>query len=266
MHHKLLGITMVSLLLISCNSTKSADIFTPKLAIEESYNSKIDYSNYEIKDYTIEIQPKALRTMLETKQDFCFYIHQDGCAGCESFKPLVIRYILESKNTLYSINVADYYLQIQQEGSKIKDANGEYLFYDEEFNAVFQTPTFYFFKDGAIKKKQLGTTNLLNYNLFKKTFNKYLVQSSSTMLPNETILSNYTTDKIVYYYNNDTLFRANLFKEILENININVNLYNASNLSISPCIVNYATDESIEITDETTIASVLDFLNVDNTD
>ena len=213
--NKLLFIS-IAMTLFACNNHDENAIYTPKLTITEEYNAKNDYSSASIDDYSLLLNPQQLKEMLDNKEDFAFYFHNKYCENCEMIKPLLIHYILETKNSFYSLDIGndEIYANLQILSNDLKDSNNNYLFLNGDGEYSVATPEFYFFKNGAIIKKQLVTTNMFNYNYFKKIMNKYLITSTSYIIANPDDINKY---RFIYFCNfsltnNNSLYKNNFTK------------------------------------------------------
>lgn len=251
-----------SFMLSSCGEIEydPSAIYTPQLDINEKYDGKVDYSNFSFDDYSITINPVQFKSMLDNKEDFAFYFHNRACETCEKIKPLLIRYVLETKNAFYSLDIGnDSNYEGFQQGNlynQIKDANDNYFFVDENGQFSFATPEFYFIKDGAISKKQLVTTNMFNYKFFKKVLNKYLIPSTSYVL----ITDDINKYRYVYYCDFSIYENNKLYKEIISNSEISLAISRIkSDSDDSSKIVDHFENEELIITNSTTLADVLTF-------
>ncbi|MCH5171767.1 MAG: hypothetical protein J1F31_02915 [Erysipelotrichales bacterium] len=256
-----------SLILFGCNTNNPthdpAAIYTPQIDIDEVYNSKVDYSNFNIDDYSITITPLQFKTMLDNKEEFAFYFHNLSCATCERIRPLLIHYILETKNTFYSLDIGnDSNYNDLQRGDlylEIKDANDYYFFADSDQHFSFATPEFYFIRNGAVTKKQLITTNMFNYSFFKKVMNKYLIASTSYIIRTLDDLSKY---RYIYYCDFSSVNKNKLYIEIIANEDISIAIYRmyASDIDESK-ILDLTNNNELIVTESTTFDEIFTFCN-----
>ncbi|MCH5180741.1 MAG: hypothetical protein J1F32_05980 [Erysipelotrichales bacterium] len=259
--NKIVLLLATSLVLFSCNNKDA--IYTPRLDINEQYNASIDYSEYSFDDYSVTITPTQLKTMLDNKESFAFYFHNRYCESCEGIKPLLIHYVLETKNAFYSLDIGNdsnfTEFQIGNLYSQIKDANDYYLFKDEDDQFIFPTPVFYFINNGAIEKKQLVTSNMFNYSFFKKVMNKNLITSTSYIITNFDNLNKY---RYVYYCDLSKSYINDLYKEIIACSDISIAINRLSSLEFSESkIVDQTSGRELITSDTTTLTDILSFYN-----
>lgn len=267
-------IFLISLLsLFGCDAKNKITI--PSIELSNSLlTSTIDESN--IADYTIDIDAPHIKEKIENKETFFLYFHSPFCGSCEELKPLMIRYIKESKAAIYSLNTTkvisvepgptpETSINItnlswfQKTGNNVLDANNNeiFCFSNGECEA---TPALMTFKDGKYISKQYGTDNLLKYKVFKRFMNNHL-----SICNTKTIISNVNDyekeNNIIYYFKNDSTNKISLYSQILVN-NIDMYLYDTSLYSstIESKIVNYKNNTEILVNDSTTIENIMSFI------
>ena len=250
---------IIPLLLTSCNN--SVAIYTPTLLNVEKYDLSKDYSTANIEDYTIKLTPQTCKTMIENKENFCLWYHNLGCASCNLIKPSLIRYICETKKTIYSIDIGndETFLDLQATCHDLTDSKGTKIFFND--SGETSTPIFFFFKEGELLKKQLGQSNLANYNFLSRFMNSFLGSSTLKFINGEQELINIQND-VIYYYNNSHTYEVSIYNALLTS-NAQLNIYNTSifpNITTSQ-IINYANNTNLDINSNTTIEDVLMYLN-----
>lgn len=262
---KMLLIFVTSFALLSCNNediARETDIYTPQIALNEKYDKNKNYATEKVQNYTLPIMPLAFEKMFESKEDFIFYFHNIECEHCERIKPNLIRYILETKNTFYSMDIGDdlTFMELSKHYQDIKDQNDIYLFKDESGAFSYATPVFFVIKDGKIFKKQLVTENMFSYKYFAKVMAKYFITSASYVLKNLDDLKNY---RYVFYYDNSKENYVSIYRSVLAQ---DINSLAIVRLDIvetdKTCqIINQETTSSFIISETTTLEDTLSFLN-----
>ncbi len=262
MKRSFIKLAFVSLLLVGCNSVSEDAFYTPSLTNLPNYQSNVDYSYTPLEDFTVAITPLNLKEMMESKESFCMVLHQLECQACSIIRPHLIRYISETHNTIYSIDIGNEInlLEIQSKYTKLEDANHTNVFYDGQ--DFIGTPTIYFFNQGNIIKKQIYQTSLSNYRFVYKLLQKYLKNSQAKFIKNQDSLSSLKTNSVIYYYDNKNATEREIFQNVLIN-NYDIYIYPTYIYpsEIKSKIVDYQNNLEFTITASTTYTEVENFLN-----
>lgn len=262
MKHPFIKLAFVSLFLVGCNNVSEDAFYTPSLTNLPSYQDSTDYSYTPLEDFTVSITPLNLKEMMDSKESFCMVLHQLECHACSIIRPHLIRYISETHNTIYTIDIGNEInlLDIQSKYTKLEDENHTNVFFDGQ--DFIGTPTIYFFNKGNIVKKQIYQSSLSNYHFVYKLMQKYLKNSQTKLIKDETALVEYQVSSVIYYYDNKNTNEREIYQTLLAN-NCDLYIYptNLYPSEIKSKIINYQNNLEFTISASTTYAEVENFLN-----
>ena len=265
-------ILITALLVTSCNDTANK-INTPTLLLDNSLITT-NYDDAKISDYTIDINAQDVKQKIDSNESFFLFYHSHNCGECLLLTPIMIRYVIDTRATLYSIDIhkAIYTIPGETPETSVVVTNENELqslnILDKKNNNVFcnsqhtceSTPTLMFFNNGIYTSKQYGTANLLKYKTFKRFMDNHLHISKTKMIK-DNISTSETNPNIIYYFNNDSLEKVELFKQIIDN-DLDIILYDTSlyTSSIDSTIINYKDNSELIVTNTTTYDDIMAFI------
>lgn len=181
MKKKLIMLLVMSSLLSACDSssivfpslTKGLPLSKRIPLLKNENYIKPDDKNYielDYSNYTEKITSEDIITKANNKDSFVVYFYSLGCHLCNEVKPLILKYICETKYIFNSLEINDSGDTIFYVSTVLKE------YFLNDFNEdKFGTPKFYFFLEGKLIADTGLTTNQRNdYHLLKDLLNSYV--------------------------------------------------------------------------------------------
>ena len=201
-NHVLSVLLLTPLLLSSCGEFKGN---TPGLR-----NGDILYLNVDNPNYYRDSSFKMIDTLIESKQEYILMFTREGCSACNEFKPVLDKYIKESKQLVYRYDISS------------SDFTTEFIpkYCDSFFpNKEVLTPTI-FVSDGENISK-LDNNRFKTKPMFKVMMRKTLyetnVYSFTRFAPLKSFMDE-NKESTIYLLDRNVTKAVNSYNEIKENL------------------------------------------------
>ena len=181
-------------------------VLAPTLSACQDYEHSIVAINNMGANGLVEISKAALLNLLESKQQFVFEQYSPTCTHCEKLRPLLEKYALNNKKTIYTCNMY---------GLTEEEFNTDYKAVYPDIFTDYYVPRIQFIKEGKLTYEvnsskfstYSGLTNIMNNHFFSSKI--YMVQSEEEF----TSFTEKNKDYVVYMYDQEDV-KSLSFNEI----------------------------------------------------
>ena len=191
--------------LSSCSTIDKEHSILPLLNYEVSVIGADNDRDYL--DFAYEITPFRLHELLDHEASFPLYVYGEYCSHCENFKPILGKYIKNTKRQFYKCTFATE----EEYNFVVKD-------YPEIFANYVGTPAMFFIEQGKLTY-QVANGKFASYNAFATIVNKHFFSGNIYTVNSLEGLRYYLNDyknTFIYCYDDASDVSIELYKTIYE--------------------------------------------------
>lgn len=216
---------ILSALLVSCGGqTVNENAFLVPKIVTKTVTTE---------NYYIPIDRTLMESFINGKRSFIFLLGHYQCSACNALKPLVQKYVQDTKTEIYYLD------------SSTAEYSENFEFFVDELDLT-RTPTLLLFSEGVEVKRMVGISELRNQKQVNNFFNSYIKTASYFVLNEETTINaaKYVTFTYDFYDETAQNIINTHFYPLFSNQDVLVYLEDSSD---TPLYLTYDTDTDNKI-------------------